>query len=72
MKRAVLTVIALILLGGDSMITGQEETSVLSGVIDFHTHSGPDSRPRSVNDIEAADKLWRQACVVWCLKIILR
>ena len=54
MKRAVLTVIALILLGGDSMITGQEKTSALSGVIDFHTHSGPDSRPRSVNDIEAA------------------
>ena len=54
MKRAVLTVIALILLGGDSMIPGQEKTSALSGVIDFHTHSGPDSRPRSVNDIEAA------------------
>ena len=26
----------------------------LAGVIDFHAHSGPDSRPRSVNDIEAA------------------
>ena len=36
------------------MGTGQEKISALSGVIDFHTHSGPDSRPRSVNDIEAA------------------
>ena len=32
---------------------GQAEVS-LSGVVDLHTHAGPDSRPRSVNDIEAA------------------
>ena len=30
------------------------QTSPLAGVIDFHVHSGPDSRPRSVNDIEVA------------------
>ena len=32
----------------------QESPVSLAGVIDFHTHAGPDSRPRSVNDIEAA------------------
>ncbi len=32
--------------------TGQ--TTSLAGVIDFHVHSGPDSRPRSVGDLEIA------------------
>ncbi|MYJ05823.1 MAG: hypothetical protein F4061_15805 [Acidobacteria bacterium] len=32
---------------------GQAEVS-LSGVVDLHAHAGPDSRPRSVNDLEAA------------------
>ena len=35
-------------------VESQESTVSLDGVIDFHTHTGPDSRPRSVNDIEAA------------------
>ena len=30
------------------------QTSSLTGVIDFHVHSGPDSRPRSVSDLEIA------------------
>ena len=30
------------------------QTSQLTGVIDFHVHSGPDSRPRSVSDLEIA------------------
>ena len=32
--------------------TGQ--TTSLAGTIDFHVHSGPDSRPRSVGDLEIA------------------
>ena len=32
---------------------GQTEVSLV-GVVDLHAHAGPDSRPRSVNDIEAA------------------
>lgn len=32
----------------------QGQTTSLSGVIDFHVHSGPDSRPRSVSDLEVA------------------
>jgi microsomal dipeptidase-like Zn-dependent dipeptidase len=32
----------------------QQSTIDLSGVIDFHVHAGPDSRPRSLNDYEAA------------------
>ena len=30
------------------------QTTSLAGVIDFHVHSGPDSRPRSVGDLEIA------------------
>ena len=30
------------------------QTNPLAGVIDFHVHSGPDSRPRSVSDLEIA------------------
>lgn len=38
--------------------TAAQETPVsLEGVIDFHTHAGPDSRPRSVDDIEAVQQL---------------
>jgi hypothetical protein len=32
---------------------GQESTVSLTGVIDFHAHAGPDSRPRGLNDFEA-------------------
>ena len=37
-----------------SSALAQESQLSLSGVIDFHAHAGPDSRPRSVNDLEAA------------------
>ena len=30
------------------------QTTSLEGVIDFHVHAGPDSRPRSVSDLEIA------------------
>jgi len=30
------------------------QTTSLDGVIDFHVHAGPDSRPRSVSDLEIA------------------
>ena len=38
----------------------QESSVSLAGIIDFHAHAGPDSRPRSVNDLEAA-QLFKQA-----------
>ena len=34
----------------------QDDPVSLAGVIDFHTHAGPDSRPRSMDDIEAAQQ----------------
>ena len=37
-----------------SAAAAQEAPVSLEGVIDFHTHAGPDSRPRSMDDIEAA------------------
>ena len=33
---------------------GQEAEISLEGVVDLHFHTGPDSRPRSVDDIEAS------------------
>jgi predicted metal-dependent TIM-barrel fold hydrolase len=33
---------------------GQANGVSLTGIIDFHVHAGPDSRPRSLNDLEAA------------------
>jgi len=39
---------------GAPLATAQERPVSLTGVIDFHAHAGPDSRPRSLNDIEAA------------------
>ena len=32
----------------------QEEGESLDGVVDLHVHAGPDSRPRSVSDLEAS------------------
>lgn len=49
--------VALLLTAGLSVvpigIEGQEPIG-LEGIVDLHVHAGPDSRPRSVNDIEAA------------------
>lgn len=44
---------ALAACGGEAPQAPEAEVS-LAGAIDFHAHSGPDSRPRSVNDVEAA------------------
>ena len=40
--------------GGLVASASAQQSVSLAGVIDFHTHAGPDSRARSVNDIEAA------------------
>ena len=40
---------------GAAGAAGAQEAAVsLDGVVDLHVHAGPDSRPRSVDDIEAA------------------
>ena len=52
---AVLLVAAALVAGGaPSPAEGQEEEISLEGVVDLHFHTGPDSRPRSVDDIEAS------------------
>ena len=48
---AVLIAVALACGGA---LRGQETANDLSGVIDIHTHSGPDSIPRSIDAIELA------------------
>ena len=49
-----LLVAALSLSVAVSGVSAQEDLDVLRGVIDLHVHAGPDSRPRSVTDVEAA------------------
>ncbi len=44
--------VALAVWAGGGSAQGQEVS--LAGAIDFHVHSGPDSRPRSVTDLEVA------------------
>ena len=41
-------------------VSAQVGDDTLVGVVDFHCHSGPDSRPRSVSDVEIA-RLAKQA-----------
>ncbi len=48
---AVLVAALAVLVGGGS---AQDREVSLAGAIDFHVHSGPDSRPRSVTDLEVA------------------
>ena len=48
-----LAILTLAACAGDAPPAAEPEVS-LAGAIDFHAHSGPDSRPRSVNDYEAA------------------
>ena len=55
-----LGLLALLLAFGVAAASAQPEDDMLAGVIDFHAHAGPDSRPRSLNDIEVA-RLFRQA-----------
>ena len=40
--------------GAFALAEGQEAEISLAGVVDLHFHTGPDSRPRSVDDIEAS------------------
>ena len=59
MDRATHTVIVVVATGmlgaGASVPAGGQGAEVsLHGVVDLHVHTGPDSRPRSVDDIEAA------------------
>ena len=57
MKRiAVLLVLAAGMAGAGAaaLVKGQEAEISLQGVVDLHFHTGPDSRPRSVDDIEAS------------------
>ncbi len=60
--KVVSRVCLLILLPAFAVVpaSAQLEGDTLVGVIDFHAHAGPDSRPRSLNDIEVA-RLFRQA-----------
>ena len=61
MRPRVLAFVAVIVVAGlISRATAQEEPLSLTGVIDFHAHAGPDSRPRSLTDVEAA-RLAKQA-----------
>ena len=55
-KRVVVMLIAAGMagIGAAAMAQGQEEGISLDGVVDLHFHTGPDSRPRSVDDIEAS------------------
>ena len=57
MKRVVvLPIVAagMAVVGAAAVAQGQEEEISLEGVVDLHFHTGPDSRPRSVDDIEAS------------------
>jgi hypothetical protein len=51
--RQMLLVTSVLLLVAAPACTQNSAVS-LEGIIDFHAHAGPDSRPRSVNDIEVA------------------
>ena len=59
MRRQLLLVGLALVLVVSGAVT-QDAPVSLTGVIDFHTHAGPDSRPRSANDIEVA-RLFREA-----------
>ncbi len=50
-----LTVALAVAVGAGAAAGAAQDRDVsLDGAIDFHVHSGPDSRPRSVNDLEVA------------------
>ena len=56
MRVAVSVVLAAGMAGAGAVVLagGQEAEISLDGVVDLHFHTGPDSRPRSVDDIEAS------------------
>ena len=51
---SIVCLLGLSLAVGPVPVSAQLADDTLVGVIDFHCHSGPDSRPRSVTDIEIA------------------
>ena len=51
-RLAVALALGLVVWAGGGSAQGQDVS--LAGAIDFHVHSGPDSRPRSVTDLEVA------------------
>ncbi len=55
-SRAVLLTLALGMSGAGMVPSAREQGPDISleGVVDLHVHAGPDSRPRSVSDLEAA------------------
>ena len=55
-RVVVLPIVAagMAVVGAAAVAQGQEEEISLEGVVDLHFHTGPDSRPRSVDDIEAS------------------
>ena len=56
LQSGAVRMLALVMLVMLTMVaaTVDGQTTALAGVIDFHVHSGPDSRPRSVSDLEIA------------------
>ena len=56
MRVAVLLIVAagMAVFGAAAVAEGQDGEISLEGVVDLHFHTGPDSRPRSVDDIEAS------------------
>ena len=59
-RVARLAFVAVVFSAPATPATAQDQPVSLAGIIDFHAHAGPDSRPRSLNDIEAA-RLMKQA-----------
>ena len=53
-RGAVLGLVRVLVMLAMVAATVDGQTTTLAGVIDFHVHSGPDSRPRSVSDLEIA------------------
>ncbi len=51
---SIVCLLVLLLAFASVPASAQLGDETLVGVIDFHCHSGPDSRPRSVTDIEIA------------------
>ena len=60
MRRSLRLLLAALVLALAPCAAAQDEPVSLAGIIDFHAHAGPDSRPRSLDDVEVA-RLFREA-----------